>query len=195
MDARAVFLFSYTGMTTGVLGGDPLLNGLTDDQLRARPIEQVNSVIWALWHITRCEDITVNRMVTDSSEVFDEDDWLQRLNVSGRDIGTRMTSQEVTYFSAAIDLATFRAYRSAVIEQTRTVVESLSLTIWDERVPSTRVLRVAVEDEMLAYRPSDTWTAERSKGSWLFSHVINHGYRHLGEAYTIRSLLGVPQIA
>lgn len=195
MDARAAFVFGYAGMTTGVLGGGRLLDDLTDDQLRLRPDAQMNPIIWPLWHIARCEDITVNRVFADRPQVFDADDWSARTGVPWRDIGARMTDDEVAAFSAQIDLAAFRAYRAAVIERTLAVVQSLAPEIWDEPMRHADILRVAVEDGMLRYRPSDQWLQERSKGSWLFSHVINHGYRHLGEAYTIRGMLELPQIA
>lgn len=116
-----------------------------------------------------------------------------------RDIGTGMTDQEVTELSAQIDLALFRDYRIAVIERTRQVVESLAPSSWDDPVAAAHAKRVALEDmhETLAHpeRWVDRWSAERSKGSWLFGYVINHAYRHLGEAFTIRSLLGIPQVA
>lgn len=197
MDARSVFLTSYAGMTSGVLGGDRLLNDLTDEQLRARPLKQANSIAWVLWHIVRCEDATVNRMIVDCPQVFDGDNWPQRLNVLRRDIGTGMTNQEVTELSEQIDLAMFRDYRVAVTERTRQVVESLPPSTWDDSVTAAHAKRVALEDGMLAHAEGwvDRWSTERPKGSWLFSHVINHSYRHLGEAFTIRGVLGVPQIA
>jgi hypothetical protein len=195
MDARAAFLFSYAGMTTGVLGSQPLLEHLTDDQLRTCPDPRMNPIIWPLWHIVRCEDITVNRIVADSPQVFDAEDWSARTRVPWRDIGARMTDEEVAAFSAEIDLAAFRAYRTAVIERTLAAAESLAPEVWDEPVRLAQLLRVVMEDKMLRFRPRDAWLQERSKGSWMFSHVITHGYRHLGEAYTIRGMLGLPQIA
>lgn len=195
MDARAAFLYSYAGITTGILGSQPLLDKLTDDQLRTRPDPRMNPVIWPLWHIVRCEDITVNRIAVDRPQVFDTDDWSARTRVPWRDIGAKMTDEEVTIFSARIDLAAFRAYRAAVIERTLAAVPSLAPEEWDAPVHYAHILRVAVEDRMLRIRPPEPWLRERSKGSWLISHVINHGYRHLGEAYTIRGMLGLPQVA
>lgn len=197
MDALSVFLTSYAGMTSGVFGGDRLLNDLTDAQLRARPLPHANSIAWVLWHIVRSEDAAVNRMVMDHPQVFDGDSWPQRLKVERRDIGTGMTDQEVRDLSAHLDLTAFRAYRAAVSERTCAVVQSLAPSVWSEPVTSAHAKRTALEEGMLA-NPGDWfegWCAERSKGSWLFSHAINNAYRHLGEAYTIRSLLGVPPVA
>src|SRR5438309_11922210 len=114
MDAREAFLIGYAGITTGILGGDRLLNDLTDDQLRTRPDTRVNPIIWPLWHVARCEDATVNRMIADRAQVFDHNDWPQRLCVSRRDIGTGMTYEEVEHLRVQIDLAAFRSYRMAV---------------------------------------------------------------------------------
>ena len=142
-------------MTTGILGAAPLLEKLTDDQLRTRPDPRMNPIIWPLWHIVRCEDITVNRIVADRPQVFDVDDWATRTRVPWRDIGTRMTDEEVAAFSAEIDLAAFRAYRAAVIERTLAAVQSLAPEVWDEPIRPAYVLRVAVDDGMLRFRPRE----------------------------------------
>lgn len=196
MDARDAFMFGYAGITTGGLGGDRLLDDLTDDQLRTCPDTRMNPIIWPLWHIARCEDVTVNRMIADRPQVFDHDDWPQRLRVLRRDIGTGMTHEEVEHLRVEIDLAAFRSYRMAVVERTLQIVQSLAPSAWDEPVTSAHAKRVGLDDEMLAHAEGwiDRWSTERSKGSWLFSHVINHGYRHLGEAFTIRGMLGLSQL-
>lgn len=196
MDARAAFLFGYAGITTSVLGGDRLLATLTDDQLRTRPDARVNPIIWPLWHIARCEDATVNRMVADRPQVFDRDDWPSRLGIVRRDMGTFMTDDEVDALRRRIDLDAFRSYRMAVIERTLDVVHSLDPAAWDVPVTAAHAKRVGLEEGMLAHADGmiDRWSTERSKGTWLFSHVINHGQRHLGEAITIRGLLGLAPI-
>jgi hypothetical protein len=188
MDAHDAFRFCYSSL----LGGDRLLTSLTDDQIRIRPDARMNPMIWPFWHITRCEDVIVNRMIADRPQVFDRDNWPTRLGVSRRDVGSGMTYDEVETLRTVIDVGAFRAYRRAVQERTLEVVPALDAAAWDAPVTAAHAKRVALDDGMFARagRWLDEWSEERSKGSWLFSHVINHGHLHAGEAFTILGMLG-----
>src|SRR2546426_10675296 len=90
-----------------------ILNNVTDDQMRRRPAKGLNSLVWLLWHMARVEDVAVNLVVTDGRQVLD-DDWIVRLNVPWRHIGTGMTEAEVGELSERTDVAGVREYRSAV---------------------------------------------------------------------------------
>ena len=66
MDARDLLLDEHGRMHAATLTGDKgtlaerTFGGLTDDQMRARPREDLNSIAWILWHIARAEDIILN---------------------------------------------------------------------------------------------------------------------------------------
>src|SRR6185436_21089647 len=96
---------------------------LSDEQMRMRPGTRLNSLVWLLWHMARTEDAAVNPVVAARDQVLDED-WLRRINVPQRTIGTGMTSDEVTEMSARADVAAVRAYRSAVGRRTQEVVRA-----------------------------------------------------------------------
>ena len=119
MDALEFFALRYDTAHTSMT--DQLLEGLTDEQLRARP-HGVNSIAWLLWHIARCEDVGVNRLVADRPQLIDAEPWLARLNAPRRDIGTGMTSDEVTDLSERVDLAALRAYWDALYRRTLAIV-------------------------------------------------------------------------
>ena len=104
MDALEFFALRYDNVHTVMTSR--LLDGLTDEQLRQRP-HGVNSIAWLLWHLARCEDVGVNRLVVDRPQLLDDEGWLARLGVPRRDIGTGMTSDEL---SARVDLAALRDY-------------------------------------------------------------------------------------
>ena len=48
---------------------------LTDDQMRLRPQPHMNPIAWLLWHIARCEDLGVNRLIANRPDVLDGEGW------------------------------------------------------------------------------------------------------------------------
>ncbi len=74
MDAKALFFERYAEFQDYV---SFLLMELTDEQIRTAPDPAVNPIAWTLWHITRAEDLGVNRLAVDGKQVLD-DGWTER---------------------------------------------------------------------------------------------------------------------
>jgi hypothetical protein len=118
--------------------------GLSDEQMRVRPREDLNSLAWLLWHIARAEDIVVNVVLAGRPQVSDET-WARRLGVARRDFGIGMTSAEVTELTRQVDLGALRAYRDAVGLRTREVVAGFEPRDWEGVVSADAVARAAAE--------------------------------------------------
>jgi len=102
MDLVAFFLGLHAATHAGDVSGSPAvserwLGGLSDDQLRLRPGDGVNSIVWLLWHMARTEDVAVNLVVAARAQVLDGA-WARRMRVPRRDMGTGMTSAEVAAY-------------------------------------------------------------------------------------------------
>lgn len=181
----------YEGRTPTV---ERWLGGLSDDQMRARPGKGLNSIVWLLWHTARTEDAAVNLVVHAGRQVLDEA-WARRMNCDRRDIGTGMTDDEVTDFTARADIAAVRAYRSAVGARTRDVVRQLRPDAWDEVVAAEDITRAArdgafrVDVSQLVAAGKHPWQGH-TRADQLGSSAIRHNSGHIGEAVTIRSLGG-----
>src|SRR5713226_3140283 len=100
MDAIAFFLSRYGDLHGGLVDG--LFSKLSEAQLRGRPHPGVNTVAWLLWHSARIEDVALNRFLADRPQVLAE--WIGRLAVPRRDVGTGMTDAHVQDLSARIAL-------------------------------------------------------------------------------------------
>ena len=175
---------------------DRVFGELTDDQMRARPVRGVNSLVWLLWHMARTEDSAVNHVIAARSQVLD-DDWMRGMNVSSRAIATGMTEDEVAELTKRADVAAVRAYRVAVARRTREVVDSMRPEHWDVLQGDDDVRRAAVEGAYAANAAA--FAAFRrhpyvglSHGAQLFVSGADHNARHLGEAITVRGLAGFP---
>jgi len=190
MDALQFFLIRYEPLHGS--NQDRLLDGLTDAQIRCNPQPGVNSIAWLLWHMTRCEDIGVNRLVADRPQVLFEERWHTRLDVSLQDIGTGMADEEVSDFSTRVDLEALRAYRAAAGRRTMDVVHALRPEALDAVLDPTHLRQVIAEGALGA---NAGWVEEKWRGmtkGWCLAQLgLTHNHTHFGEAYVVRGLLGL----
>src|SRR5438034_10091711 len=135
MDAKDLFLTQHAAVQSVAVGGNPAsaaeraFAGLSDEQMRVRPREDLNSLAWLMWHIARAEDIMVSVLIAARPQVF-EDAWAKRLGVTRRDFGIGMTSPEVSELTRAVDLAALPEYRGAVGRATREIVSGFKDGDW-----------------------------------------------------------------
>ena len=192
MDAVAFFRLRYESLhSTNEVN---LLEGLTNDQIRCKPLPGVNSIVWLLWHMTRCEDVGVNRLVVDRRQVLAGNGWADRLGVSLRDIATGMADEEVRDFSERVDVPALLAYRAAVGQRTYEVLDELDPAILAHRLDPVQLRCVVAEG---ALGPNAGWVEEhwrsRTRGWCLAQLGLTHNYSHFGEGYLVRGLLGYPR--
>jgi hypothetical protein len=196
MDLRELFLNQHSAMHSEAVGGNKAsaaeraFTGLSDEQMRVRPREDLNSLAWIMWHIARAEDILVNPVLAGRSQVFD-DGWRRRLGIERPDFGIGMTSPDVSELTARIDLAALREYRDAVGRRTREVVGAFRAEDWEGEVQGAALERVGAEGAFGARREGmvKAFTG-RPRAMVLSGIALFHPAGHLGEATTIRSAGG-----
>jgi len=189
MDAVDFFLTRYSEVHRRLVDG--LLGSLSDAQLRARPHPGVNTVAWLLWHSARIEDVALNRFLTDRVQVLNE--WIERLAVPRRDVGTGMTEAQVDDLSARIDLQALRGYLDAVTGRTLAVVETLRGSDLEAPLPGDRVRSVVLAEDVVAPGAewlTDFWAGGRSRAWTLAQTALLHPYGHYYEARVAAGLLG-----
>jgi hypothetical protein len=196
MDARDLFLDQHAAVHSAAVGGNKMsavertLGGVSEEQMRMRPREDLNSIAWILWHIARAEDIFVNPVLAGRSQVLD-DAWVRRLGVDRRDFGIGMSKDEVSDLTGRVDLGALREYRDAVGKRTREIVGGFKPEDWEGQSQAAAVERAAAEgafgerSEMLA----KVFTG-RPRAMLLSGLALFHPSGHLGEAVTVRSAGG-----
>ncbi len=191
MDATQMFLIRHQRMHTRV---DRLTDGLTEEQIREPVSPEANPLAWLLWHIARVEDASINLLIGDGPQVFNEA-WMRQLGVTRHDFGPGMTMAEVVALSAEIDLTALQAYWRAVGERTITVVSALSPAELDEVISPERIHWAVVDEHMvegpMGTRLQEFWK-DMTKGYCLVYLPFTHIYEHIGQADLPRGLLGLP---
>jgi hypothetical protein len=190
MDAVDLWLLRYEPIHTFV--ADDLVEGLTEAQVRGRPVPGVNPIAWLIWHAMRIEDVCVNRFVLDRPQVLDAG-WTPRLRVSRCDVGTGMTDAQVTALCEAVDVEQLRGYCRAVTRATLDAAPLLRGLDLEVSVPAEQVTRVCTEEG--AVDPGATWLTEfwaggRSRG-WIVAQTsLLHVYGHYFEGLATKGLWG-----
>lgn len=191
MNAMQFFLVQYGTVQT--ILEQYILMGLTDDQWRYSPREGQNSLAWLLWHTARTEDFAMTVLAGKGRQVMSHDDWLSRMNLTRRDVGTAMTVEECAEFNANLNLAGLREYRATVQERTQAVVAALNPEQLEEIADPIHVRHTFADGTIGSERARwlEQFFANQTKAWWL-GFVIWHNAEHVGEAFCVRSLAGIP---
>jgi hypothetical protein len=193
MDARELFLVQHAAVQSKDVGGNPAsaaertFGGLTDDQMRARPREDLNSLAWLMWHIARAEDIMVGAVIAGRDQVFD-DAWMKRLNIARKDFGIGMKSPEVSDLTNRIDIGALREYRDAVGKRTREIVGAFTDADWGGTIDPAPLERLAGQGVIPP--PLAKVFGGRPRVAVLSGIALFHPSGHMGEGVTVRTAGG-----
>jgi hypothetical protein len=190
MDARDLLLEEHSAMHSPAVGGNKAsmaertFAGLTDEQMRVRPREDLNSLAWIMWHIARAEDIMANVIVNGRNQVLDEG-WAPRLKIARPDFGIGMSKAEV------VDLAALKDYRDAVGLRTREILATYGPKDWEGEVEAAAAERAGAlgcfgaRTEALVKGMTG-----RPRRAVLSAIVVMHSAMHMGEGATVRAAGG-----
>ena len=196
MDARDLLLHEHGRMhAIGVTGDKGTLaertfGGLSDEQMRARPREDLNSLAWLMWHIARAEDVFAGVILSGRDQIMD-DGWLARLKTSRRDFGIGMTKPEVAELTAGVDVAALRDYRDAVGRRTQDLIRGFAPGDFQGELTATALAKAVelgcfgAKGEMVA----KAFTGRPRLGI-LGALLVTHSAMHMGEAQTVRTAGG-----
>ena len=196
MDARDLFLQQHSAVHSAAVGGNKMsmaertFGGLTDAQMRVRPREDLNSLAWLMFHISRTEDVFVNTLLVGRPQVFD-DARAKRLGITRRDFGFGMSSAEVGDLTQQVDVAALREYRDAVGQRTREVVDGFKAPDWQGAIEAQAVERAAAGGSL--GRAAEAFSKNmpgRPRAAVLSTIALMHSAGHMGEAVTVRTAGG-----
>lgn len=192
MDTIQLFLLHHYRLHFGPSGLQGRIEGLSEKQMKLCPYG-LNSIAWILWHISRCEDVGINRIVCDLSQVFEEENWATKLNVFRKDIGTSMTQDEVSKLTSDIEINFLRKYYMAVALRTQKVIQDINSSELD-KIPEDKYLQKVLFDEQ-ALCETNKWVSDhysKKNKAWFLGHLgLTHGFGHQGHIIFIRKLQGL----
>ncbi|MCD0445056.1 DinB family protein [Glycomyces sp. A-F 0318] len=146
-----------------------VLDGISQEDLDARPAPGANPVGWLVWHIARVQDDHVAG-AAGRAQTWTADGWHERfgLPLAPEDIGYGHTDEQVAQVSG-VSAAELRAYYDAVHAATVDYVAGLAAADLDRIV-------------------DENWNPPVTLGVRLVS-VVNDNQQHTGQAAYARGLL------
>ena len=193
MDGKDLFLSQHAAVHSAAVGGNKMsaaertFGGITEDQMRVRPREDLNSLAWLMWHISRAEDIMLNAVLNGRDQVFD-DAWMRRLEIDRKDFGIGMTSAEVSDLTKKIDVVALREYRDAVGTRTREIVGGYKEADLGGDIEATALERAVAQGAFGA--PLVKVFTGRPRTAVMCGIALFHSSGHMGEGITVRSAGG-----
>ncbi|MCV2269945.1 DinB family protein [Clostridioides difficile] len=159
---------------------DKLINDLNRDEYAIMPTNKDETIAWVLWHITRIEDLTVNMLVAQKEQIFNEQ-WKDRLSVFITDTGNALSDDEIMNLSKSINIDELLCYRNEVAKNTIEVVKDLKAEDMKRKVSPIDLERILVTGGVIKHEDSiwllDFWGNKDIAGILLIPptrHVILH---------------------
>ena len=163
---------------------DELWENLDEETIRTATNEKGRTIVYGIWHSTRIEDITMNILVADFKQVFEED-WLQKIHSSIKNTGNALTKEEILEFSKDININQLKEYRIAVGRKTREIINNLNRTDLKRKMKKESLQRIldegAVENVEAANWLIEFWGKKNVAGILLMP-VTRHHVVHINES-------------
>jgi hypothetical protein len=179
-----------TGPSTIWSYEDEVLQNLGEVDLRCIPAGEPHSIAWILWHLARCEDVTMNILIANDTQVLMKDDWQTRIGFDSRETGNAIDAAAIALLSQTVNLDALKAYRVAVGRRTREVVGNAQPAELKQKVDPARLERVWAEG---AVEASTRWLADywgkKTLAGLLLMPPTRHNFVHLNEAARIKKIL------
>lgn len=167
---------------------DEILDGMDEAQIRRIPQNEEHSVLWCIWHIARIEDVTMNLLVANTNEVFEEEQWLAKLKAPIQHTANALDEDEVEALSLQVDIAALLEYRIAVGRRTREIVPQLEPGSLPKKVNQAKIARVTEKGVVHpdAHGVIDYWS-KRTIAGLLLMPASRHLLVHLNEAARLKN--------
>ncbi len=192
--AIEMFLKQHAMLHTAEVSGmeqhsfaDEVWQDMTEEMFRRIPNNEHHSIAWILWHMARVEDVTMNVLVADTSQLLDQDHWETRLNVPFRHTGNGMTPEEIATLSTVMNMEALWAYRMAVGRRTRDIVSPLQPRDFTQKIDSVRIQNIWAQQSMLENAQGIvTYWSRRTVAGLLLMPPTRHNFVHLNEARHVK---------
>ena len=167
---------------------DEVWENTSDTTLRCVPPKFEHSIAWIMWHLARIEDMTLNGLLAGRTQVFFQEDWLKKLNITESHSGNVvMDDADVTELSQSIDIEALKNYRLAVGRSTREAVKALEPDELKRKVEPARLEKLLENGSVLEAASDllDYW-GNLTKAGLLLMPPTRHNFIHLNEALRVK---------
>lgn len=168
---------------------DELWEGLDENTFRTSQNQKGRTISYGIWHCTRIEDITMNLLVAGDKQIFNRENWQEKINSNITDTGNAMSEDDIIEFSKNINMEELKNYRIEVGRRTRDIVENLSTEDMKRNFDKHRLQRILDERAVLDVKASnwliDFWGRKNVAGIILMP-MTRHQVIHINESLSAK---------
>lgn len=168
---------------------DELWEGLDENTFRTSQNQKGRTISYGIWHCTRIEDITMNLLVAGDKQIFNRENWQEKINSNITDTGNAMSEDDIMEFSKNINMEELKNYRIEVGRRTRDIVENLSTEDMKRNFDKHRLQRILDERAVLDVKASnwliDFWGRKNVAGIILMP-MTRHQVIHINESLSAK---------
>lgn len=196
-EAIELFLDIHSQLHSNTISNDklnyinPLINDLKDDEYRIMPNKTDETIVWAIWHLARIEDLTMNVLIADKEQVFNND-WKAKMNVNVSDTGNAMTDDEIMKLSKDMYIEELLKYRDAVGLRTQEIVKNLKPDDMKRMIPQERLNRIVDEGGLIEHKNSiwllNYW-GDKDYAGLLLMPPTRHLIMHINDCYNLKEAI------
>ena len=166
---------------------DEIWRDLPESAARLIPKGFEHSIALCFWHLARVEDVTMNILVAGEKQIFRQEGWQEKMNISIVDTGNGMDAAGIRDLSTHINLDSLLTYRNEVGRRTRQIVSFLQPQDLPRKVDPSRLQRILDEGAVLeAGRGVVDYWGKRTIAGLLLMPPTRHCFVHLNEAARIK---------
>ncbi len=170
---------------------DALFKDLKQNEYAVMSSPKAETIAWAVWHLARIEDITMNLLVNNGPQVFNAA-WQDRMQISLIDTGNAMTDTEIIEFSKQINPPELLNYRDAVGIKSRDIVRHLTADDMKRKISPDGVKRILNEGGVTEQADSiwllDFWGKKDAAGIILMP-LTRHQTLHLNDCHKWKAFI------
>jgi hypothetical protein len=168
---------------------DELWEGLDENTFRTSQNQKGRTIAYGIWHCTRIEDITMNLLVAGDKQIFNRENWKEKINSNITDTGNAMSEDDIMEFSKNINMQELKNYRIEVGRRTRDIVKNLSTQDMKRKFDKHRLQRILDERAVLDVKASnwliDFWGRKNVAGIILMP-MTRHQVIHINESLSAK---------
>ena len=164
---------------------DELFHDLSPTEYAVMPTEKDETIAWAIWHIARIEDLTMNLLAANREQVFNKA-WQERMNSPVTDTGNAMSDDEIIFLSRQINTEALLQYKDAVGTRSREIVAHLTPADMKRKVSPDATKRILSEGGVTEQADSiwllDFW-ARKDVAGLILMPLTRHQTAHLNDCF------------
>lgn len=168
-----------------------LLEDLQPDEYKVMPTKDDETIAWVMWHLARIEDLTMNVLVKQGEQIFNEQ-LQEKLKVRVKDTGNAWSDEEIIEFSKSVNIKELLEYRKTVGIRTREIVKSLSADDMKRKVLKQDLQRILQEGGVTEKDDSkwllDYW-GKKDIAGLLLMPPTRHVTLHLNDCFKWKAII------